>query len=102
MNGKKIFFLLTLFILLLLALSPWVTKNNAKEKALQAFNQEKEEVIDGCGFNCSGCGIKESYKTLFGYKVIIEYACGMLPSDSPEYHQTKIIFVSFLLTVHNL
>ncbi len=57
-------------------------------------------VQDGCGFNCKDCGFKSSEKTLLGRKVIIEYACGLLPSDSPEYHKKKELFVSFLGTVH--
>jgi len=98
----KVLLLSISFIFLLLALCPWVTKDIAETKVTNAFRQESEGVSDGCGFNCFGCGIKESHKTLFGYQIVIEYACGMLPSDSPEYHETKTVFVSFLFTTHNL
>lgn len=101
MKIKKILLILTFLISLLLALCPWVTKDNAETRVLDAFYEEWEDVADGCGFNCFGCGIKESDKSLFGYKVVIEYACGMLASDSPEYHKTQNFFVSFLFTVHN-
>ena len=47
-------------------------------------------------------GIKESKRTMFGVNVKIEYACGMLPSDSAEYHRTENVFVSSLGTIYGL
>jgi hypothetical protein len=37
---------------------------------------------------------------LFGYRVEIEYACGLLKEDLKENHETRNLFVSFLGTVH--
>ncbi len=89
-----------LVILVLLAWSPWITKSYAENRVVEAFEESQKDIVDGCGFNCNGCGVKESQKTLFGYFVKIEYACGLLPSDSPEYHRTTTKFVSFIGTVH--
>ena len=101
MKNKKVFIALALLIIILLALCPWVTKDIAEAKVSSAFHQKWDGVVDGCGFNCSGCGIKEPRKSLFGYQVGIEYACG-IARVLPENHETKTVFVSFLLTVHNL
>jgi hypothetical protein len=87
-------------ILVLLAWSPWITKEYAENSVIEAFEESQIDVADGCGFNCNGCGVNESHRTLFGYSVTIEYACGLLPSDSPEYHQTTTKFVSFIGTIH--
>ena len=78
MKYKKILIITSLIILLiLLAWSPWITKNYAETSVLKKFNQTWYGVNDGCGFNCNECGIKDSHKTLFGYIVKIEYDCGM-------------------------
>jgi hypothetical protein len=82
-----------------LAWSPWITKDYAENTVTRAFEESQKDIVDGCGFDCNGCGVKESAKTLFGYSVKIEYACGFLPSDSPEYHHTTIKFVSFMGTL---
>lgn len=92
--------IVALIILILLAWSPWITKSYAENRVVEAFEESQKDIIDGCGFNCNGCGVKESHKTLFGYSVKIEYACGFLPFDSPEYHRTSTMFVSFIGTVH--
>jgi hypothetical protein len=34
--------------------------------------------------------------------VTIEYACGLIPADLPEYHQRATSFISPLGTVHGL
>ncbi len=80
--------------------SPWVTEVFAKSRALNSFEKQWKDTQDGCGFNCKDCGFKKSQKVLFGRKVEIEFACGLLPFDSPEYHKKKELFVSFLGTVH--
>jgi len=100
---KKIYLIgIALMILLLFAWSPWITKSYAETKVENVFTSEWEGVMDGCGFNCNGCGITESSRTLFGYSVEIEYACGMLPADTPEYHRQDSIFVSCLGTIHGI
>ncbi|MFC6228858.1 hypothetical protein ACFQI7_13670 [Paenibacillus allorhizosphaerae] len=88
------------FIVSGIIISPWVTVSFAEHQAVTTFEGQWKNVQDGCGFNCKDCGVKASEKVLFGRKVIIEYACGLLPSDSPEYHKRKELFVSFLGTVH--
>jgi len=96
-------FLLPFLIILILVFilwAPWITQSYAEKRAEEAFTTTWEGVADGCGFNCSGCGVEESRKTGFGYLVEIEYACGMLPEDSEQYHQHSSGFISFLGTVH--
>ena len=102
MKLSRLLFISALLILLLSAFCPWISRDTAEHRAAQAFEKNWEGVSDGCGFNCDGCGARSSEKTLFGWKVVLEYAFGMLPSDSPEYHKNKSVFVSFLFTVHNL
>jgi len=86
----------------LAAWAPWITKGFAEKVVIEGFNAEWQYIPDGCGFNCHRCGVKESHRTLFGYAVTIEYACGMLPADSPEYHKTAAIYVSLFGQVHGL
>lgn len=100
---KKTLIAITLLGILLIGFatwSPWMTKNYAETLVTEKFNSSWSGVADGCGFSCTGCGVKASRKTPFGYSVEIEYACGMLPSDSPEYHKMSRKFVSFVGTVH--
>jgi hypothetical protein len=81
-------------------LSPWVTESFAAARAVYAFEKQWRHTQDGCGFHCKGCGVRNTEKVPFGRTVEIEFACGLLPSDSPEYHRTQTRFVSFLGTVH--
>jgi len=79
--------------------APWITKGFAENRAAAVFQEQQEGVIDGCGFECEGCGVKGSYRTFFGYSVALEYACGLLPSDSPLYHTRSEMFISAFGTV---
>ncbi len=81
-------------------MAPGITKSYAENKVVKKFEGKNENISDSCGFNCDGCGVEESDKTLFGHSIKIEYACGLLPTDSPEYHRTATKFVSFLGTIH--
>ena len=86
--------------IILFAFSPWITKDIAENRAIRAFQNDQKDIVDGCGFNCDGCGVVTSEKVLFGYHVQIEYACGLISKDIRENHQLKNVFVSFLGTVH--
>jgi hypothetical protein len=86
----------------LLFWAPWITARYAEDAVVRNFEAGWEEVIDGCGFNCAGCGVIESERVPFGYRVQIEYACGMLPADLPEFHRQDELFVSLFGTVHGL
>lgn len=99
---KKIIFSVIAFIVIVsgLLFSPWVTESFAKHRAINTFEEQWKNVQDGCGFNCKNCGFKTSEKVLFGRKVVIEYACGLLPSDSPEYHKKKELLISFFGIVY--
>ena len=101
-NKNILILIVSSVLLILIAWSPWITNAYSEKVVSDRFTAEWQGVMDGCGFNCNGCGIKESQRTLFGVNVKIEYACGMLPSDSPEYHKTDTVFVSFFGTVHGL
>lgn len=96
---KKITLIVGVILLLLLLPSP-ISRAYAKFWAVTSFHLSQSGVIDGCGFNCDGCGVKDIQKRWLGYSVTLEYACGLLPRDAPEFHQTQTVFVSFLGTVH--
>ncbi|MCT8138416.1 hypothetical protein H1D32_12070 [Anaerobacillus sp. CMMVII] len=99
---KKIFrnTIFSILTIIFVAFSPWITEGVAENRAISAFENKQKGVMDGCGFNCEGCGVIKSTKVAFGYRVEIEYACGLLEADLKEYHQYKTLFVSFLGTVH--
>jgi hypothetical protein len=94
--------LITIGLSLLFLWSPWISAGYAERAVTGEFESSWEGVADGCGFNCQGCGVTASERVPFGYRVQIEYACGMLPADLPEYHQQADIFVSLFGTVHQL
>ena len=105
MKRLAFIFLLLALAALLLALtawSPWITPAWAEQRAVDGFSTAWQGVADGCGFNCQGCGAKEARRVPLGVAVELEYACGLLPEDSPEYHQRVEVFVSPLGTVHGV
>lgn len=67
--------------------APWMTRARAEGQAAATFQAAWAGVIDGCGLDCTGCGAVESHWVPFGYSVTLEYACGLIPADTPEYHQ---------------
>ncbi len=91
------------FVLIVIcAWSPWLTQASAEARAVESFNQAWEFVADGCGTNCKGCGAVSSQRVPFGVLVTIDYACGLLPADLPEYHRQTAAFVSAVGTVHGI
>lgn len=74
---KKYILIIVLFLLILIAWSPWQLKESAESAVRGVFESEQAGIIDGCGFNCDGCGIESSQKIPFGYLVNIKYKCGM-------------------------
>jgi hypothetical protein len=100
--GKAVIVVLVVSLILLLAWSPWMTAERAGGLAVRSFVNGWQGVMDGCGVSCKGCGIVGAGKTLFGARVELEYACGMLPADTPEYHLRARGFVSAFGTVHGL
>ncbi len=82
--------------------APWLTPERAEALVTERFNSDWEGIIDGCGFACANCGAKPAQCLIIGYQVEIEYACGMLPADSPEYHEHGSAYVSPFGTVHGL
>jgi hypothetical protein len=93
---------ITLLVFAIFLWAPWISAQYAKERAVTVFERAWLNVADGCGFACHGCGAVETQKVPFGKQVTLEYACGLLPADSPEYHQQVSVFVSFLGTVYGL
>jgi hypothetical protein len=87
-------------LLVILAWAPWFTRSQAEAVVERRFEAGWREVTDGCGFNCTGCGVTELQKVPFGYQASIEYACGMLPADDPQYHRFASGLVTFLGTLH--
>lgn len=97
MDSKSWVLLALSIILLIFALYyPWMKADKAREALVEQFNAKWQGVQDGCGINCKGCGPQEALKVLGGYKIRLEYACGILPEDKPEYHKNATVFVSFL------
>jgi len=94
--------LVALVPIVIAAWSPWLTQASAESRAVNSFNKAWEFVADGCGTSCKGCGAVSSQRVPFGALVTIDYACGMIPADVPEYHQQATGFVSGFGTVHGL
>lgn len=84
----------------LLVWSPWVTPRLAEEAAITQFNLKWMNVIDGCGFNCEGCGAIGYRKAAFGAYVTLQYGCGLMHPGEPL--RSSDIFVSFLGTAHGI
>ena len=98
MNSNYILLAAVLAILLLAIWAPWITSSYAESKAVQSFEERNSKVIDGCGLDCTDCGVKEVKRTLFGASVRIEFLCGLvLPTQAKE---NQNVFVSFVGTVH--
>lgn len=104
MDTRKFIFLWAVILALVvtLAWSPWLAGPRVEAIAENAFTRSWQGVVDGCGLDCAGCGVTSSRRALFGAVVEIEYACGLIPADLPEYHQQTTGFVSCFGTVHNL
>lgn len=83
------------------AWAPWVTDAAAQERAVAAFKAAQFGIADGCGIYCKDCGATASRKVAFGRRVSIEYACGLLPADLPDFRRREV-FVSAIGTVHGL
>ena len=99
MNKKWMY---AIIIIVLIAWSPWLTQTYAENRTVDAFNKSWEYVADGCGTYCTGCGAISSQRIPFGILVTIEYGCGMIPEDTPEYHERGTAFVSIFGTVYGL
>jgi hypothetical protein len=92
-----------IFLLLLIGLfawSPWLTASFTKTRAVDLFNKAWESVADGCGTNCNGCGALSVRRVPFGALVTVEYACGLIPEDSTQYHERAEVFISVFGTAH--
>lgn len=74
---KKYLLIIVLFLLVILAWSPWLTKESAEKTVVSEFESGQTGIIDGCGFSCDGCGVETSQKIPFGYLVSTKYKCGM-------------------------
>ena len=104
MDTRKFILLWTLVVLIVvtLAWSPWLTAARVEAAAEETFTRSWQGVVDGCGLDCTGCGVTSSRRVLFGAVVEIEYACGLTPASLPAYRQQAAGFVSCFGTVHNL
>ena len=100
MRRKLIELCIAVMFVALSAWSPWLTQEFADVSAVDAFNRAWLSVIDGCGTNCKGCGAIKSQRVPFGIEVTLEYGCGLMPADTPEYHEQTTAFVSAFGTVH--
>ena len=82
-----------IILIALFAWAPWMSEASAKESVNAYFEKQNKGIVDGCGFNCDDCGIKNASKIPFGYSIEVEYACGLLPADSKQYHTIATINV---------
>lgn len=97
MKKRKSYYIIAIFFLILILFSP--PPAFAKFMVYQKVHFDNYNQTDGCGFNCNGCGVQNTEKVLFGRKVSFIYACGLIPADLPEYHESAEAFVSFIGTV---
>ena len=67
----RVYILVTIFMIALLAWSPWLTVSFAKVRAVEAFNKSWEFVADGCGTQCKGCGAVEAQRVPFGMRITL-------------------------------
>ncbi len=82
--------------------APWLSADAAQQRAEASFTSGWTGVVDGCGINCQGCGSVGAEHVPFGWRVELEYACGLLPADLPEHHRRTVLFVSAFGTVHRV
>ena len=102
MKKNKYFAIIFLIIFSLLAWTPWIDEAYAKERAVAEFERVWLNVTDGCGFGCHGCGAVDVRYFPFGKRVRLEYACGLLPGDTPDGHQHADVYVSFIGKVYEI
>ncbi|MGD2252422.1 MAG: hypothetical protein PVF70_05835 [Anaerolineales bacterium] len=102
MSKRSIVLILLAIDVLLLLWAPWLSQHKAEQRVVVEFTAAWQGVVDGCGFNCDGCGVVGSERLVMGFRVEIEYACGLIPIDSEEFHETDIAYVSPFGTVHGL
>jgi len=100
--AKRTFAVLILVVVFGVLWAPWLTPQLAVRRVVDAFNAAWQGIADGCGFNCQECGVTQLQRVPAGYVVHIEYACGLLPEDSPSFHETRGVYVSAVGTVHGL
>ena len=100
MRKKFIGLFITAILTALSVWSPWLTQGFAEVRAEDSFNRAWLSVIDGCGTNCKGCGAIKAQRVPFGVEVTLEYGCGLMRADTPEYHEQATGFVSAFGTVH--
>ena len=90
-----------LLITLVLLGAPWMTPRVAAHVVTRAFRTAWDGVPDGCSLVPPGVhAVRRG--PVAGYTVTIVYACGMAPSNSPEFHRRTEVYVSPLATVHGL
>lgn len=82
--------------------APWMSKDSLPKIVEGRFASAWRGVVDGCGLDCEGCGVVSAQRVTLGAWVELEYACGMLPADLPEYHQRARLFLSVLGTLHGM
>ncbi|RXT06569.1 hypothetical protein [Ammoniphilus sp. CFH 90114] len=102
MNKLSMLAVLALVILFFIISSPWLTPSTINSIVASAIESSQEDMVDGCGMDCNGCGVKKVEKVAFGSIAKIEFACGLIPEDLPEYHEEARVFISFLGTVHQV
>ncbi|MEK8131808.1 hypothetical protein WMW72_28265 [Paenibacillus filicis] len=88
--------LLGVLLVCLLPYAPWITERTAASQAARYIAKQNEPRTDGCGV----IRTVSSSQAFMGRSVVLELACGQLPTDSPVRGQQKAYFVSLLGTVH--
>lgn len=88
--------------ILALAWAPWLTPGVVRANVESAFEAAWDRIPDGCGLACENCGVHDIRWVPFGRTLELEFACGLIPEDRPEFHETRSITLSSLGTVHGL
>lgn len=96
---KRVLLIIFLSVLIILAWSPWISKEYAKEKAIKNF--EEAQKISMCDLLCPKVtlmGVKTIDKIPFGYLAELEYKEEIYDRTSTS---SRKYFVSFFGKVHD-
>lgn len=92
---------LTIIVVVVLsAWSPWLTPAFSQKLVVHKIEKLTANVLDGCGIQCTDCGVKGVTKAPFGSEVIVDYNCGgPRPIDKSNPNRSTVVYVSFIGSV---
>jgi hypothetical protein len=87
-------FLISLFVIAILAWSPWLNKSAAEVLIVDDHSTRWSRVADGCSIE----EIRDTRRVPFGFVSSVEYRCGLTIAGAGGF--SRNVFVSLLMTVH--